>query len=1133
MNLESFEQEGKTGFKSGCKIVLPAIYESASYFHDGYAVVRLNGFSGIINSKGETVIPNQYDDITRLFGKYFCVRINAGNDWNCGIIDIEDKSIVEPSFKVIQHKDERYFLCYKTAQSKAKNLNKYPPCKVFEYENLEDCVWYNLEGKVLTSLEVVNSSSSLIVKNEKGKLGVINQSGKLVVDFIYDTIEPCADGVFSVSIITANETSYFVINSESSIILSSPKKAYKFSNGFFYEHDENQKTKWYSITGKLVFEGEAEPLSSDYIAVSKNSKWGVIDKNGEKIINFLYLEVALLDGCFTVLREDKIGLIDLNGKIIVDAIYNSIECVTINNNPWLLGNESDLKSCCGFGWSDTYFLGYCPKYSFDTNGNFDYDGHKCDKLKRNIIKVSKNFRKPTFSISFTNHIDFDLSKPLILVTDEYQELYLLHEGIMSNGRFSKIEQITQICFVVKSDELYGVYRIDTDSLIIPIEYNQIEFKGGHTVLLCKDNLWGAQDLLLDNNFFKSLFAVSIPCENLELIILDSNQTIFGAKKQYKNYKDELESYFTILKRNGQESADFHRDFCLDSQFKRYDNRHFLTSQHGKYGFVTLSGYTSIPFIYDEITERKGGNFNVRVANAWGVIDINGCELIPAKYANPLPLIIAKPEDVVFDYNDLKESNGFDDHIITNGKGLIILQDARSGFHGCMDLNGKEVLPTVFEHLMFSNDENILFFGVGGYCNDKYNSFFSDIECATWGCINKGGKIVIDAKYDCFNLNDGYILGGRDGSMLGEGQHGNNYYESEYGGVYDLFDFDGNLIIGGFRKFELLSSHNLFLFKFGGFWKQDCEDYDEWGNSIYYSSYHFEKGNSRWLAVDKDFNSIILQNNGKKKSFYKHIGTITQTKEKDKIVNYWNMPLEVFSINEPYIDKDVMICGDDSEQYAVRISDGLQSSKYKRIEMIEEKTFFFTEIINGKELVGIASLSKNTSDIRIIDPINEDTCILTYPVNGFVFGISDIDDSNCKVSLYNINEKGFDPTPAISSVNERTLLGMIKKGLLHISSTDTEMKLKGISVIKKDVFDKAFSSLISEVEIVYPKSLSIPPYWYTEDYRLSESDNQYDDNYQDYGDDDRDYMRDTWDVMTDGMYGDMPDGFDGDYDFLGR
>lgn len=1131
MNLKIFKQEGKTGFKSGCKIVIPAIYESASYFHDGYAIVRLNGFSGVINSNGEMVITNQYDDITHLFGKYFCIRINAGNDWNCGVIDIEGNSIIEPSFKVIQHKDERYFLCYKTAQSKTKDLNIYPPCNAYEYENLEDCVWCNIEGKELTSLEVVNSSFSLVVKNEKGKLGIINQSGKLIVDFIYNTIVPCTDDVFAVSIITENGTSYFIINSDGTIILPSKNEVYEFADGFFYEQDENKLTKWYSITGKLVFEGEATPLSSDYIAVSKNSKWGIIDKNGEKVVNFLYSEIALLHECFIVLREDKIGLIDLNGKIIVDAIYNSIECVTINNDSWLFGNENDLMCSHDFGWTDTCFVGYCPEYDFDTNGHFDCKGRKCDKLKRNVIKTSKKFRTSTYSISITPRIEFDLSKPLILTTDKYQELYLHNEGIMSNGRFPKIEQITQVCFVVKLEELYGVYRIDTDSVIIPIEYNQIQFMGGHTVLLCKEGCWGAQDLLLDNNVFKSLFAVSIPCENLELNILDSYQTIFGAKKQYKNYKNELESYFTILKKDGKESADFHRDFCLDSQFKRYDNRHFLTSQHGKYGFVTLSGYTSIPFIYDEITERKGGNFNVRIDNAWGVIDINGHELIPTKYANPIPLFITKPENVVLDYDDLKESNDFENRIITND-GLTILKDARSGFYGCIDLNGKELLPTVFEHLMFSDDENILFFGVGGHYNDDYYSFFSNIEYATWGCINKSGEIIIDAKYDCFKLIDGYILGGRDGSMLGEGQHGHSYHESEYGGVYDLFDFEGNLLIGGFREFKLLNSNNVFLFKFGGFWKQDCEDYDEWGNSIYYYSYHFEKGNSRWLAVDKDFNSIILQNNGKKKSFYEHIGTITKTKENDKIVNYWNIPLELFSINEPYIDNGVMICGNDSEQYAVRISDGLQSSKYKRIEMIDANMFFFTEITNGKKLVGIAYLSENTSDIRIIDPINENTSILTYPVDGFVFGVSDIDDSNCNVNLYNIKKKGFAPISAISSMSERTLFGIIKKGLLHISLTDTEMNLKRISVIKKDVFDKAFSSLISEMGKASTKSLPISPYWYTEDYRLSELNNQYNDNYHDYGDE-PDYLRDTWDAMTDGMYGDMPDGFDGNYDFLGR
>ena len=41
---------------------------------------------------------------------------------------------------------------------------------------------------------------------------------------------------------------------------------------------------------------------------------------------------------------------------------------------------------------------------------------------------------------------------------------------------------------------------------------------------------------------------------------------------------------------------------------------------------------------------------------------------------------------------------------------------------------------------------------------------------------------------------------------------------------------------------------------------------------------------------------------------------------------------------------------------------------------------------------------------------------------------------------------------------------------------------------------------------------------------------YDHDYDYY--EEPDYAQDTWDAMTDGMYGDMPEGFDGDYSFLG-
>lgn len=53
-----------------------------------------------------------------------------------------------------------------------------------------------------------------------------------------------------------------------------------------------------------------------------------------------------------------------------------------------------------------------------------------------------------------------------------------------------------------------------------------------------------------------------------------------------------------------------------------------------------------------------------------------------------------------------------------------------------------------------------------------------------------------------------------------------------------------------------------------------------------------------------------------------------------------------------------------------------------------------------------------------------------------------------------------------------------------------------------------------------------------DFEDDSSDYDYDeDEYNGYHDD-SDWMEDTWDAMTDGAYGDMPDGFDGDFSFMG-
>ena len=123
MYLSDFEIGGKHGFKDGYKIVIPAQFEATSSFHDGLALVMLNRKFGVINTNGDFVIPNEYDDLRHLFGEFYAARINSGkDDWKCGVIDANNAVVIPFDYKCIHSKDDKYFLCYKTAQSKTEGV---------------------------------------------------------------------------------------------------------------------------------------------------------------------------------------------------------------------------------------------------------------------------------------------------------------------------------------------------------------------------------------------------------------------------------------------------------------------------------------------------------------------------------------------------------------------------------------------------------------------------------------------------------------------------------------------------------------------------------------------------------------------------------------------------------------------------------------------------------------------------------------------------------------------------------------------------------------------------------------------------------------------------------------------------
>ena len=1095
ISISRFKDSEKYGFKKGEEIIIPAQFDAAPYKLTNRTIAIMGGYCGIIDITGKVILDFKYNDIQYLFDDLYVVRKNINDkEWSCGVIREDDSVVLDFNYKYI--KAIGYYLkCYKVATSEFHSYST--ESNRYSYKFEKDGSLYDKSGCFIYSGDAFQVEDSLILVNDNNILKTIDVHGTEVFKQKYEEIHHITSDYFIVKKRIENDWFFGVIDIKENLIIDFKYKFIKAHRGcylqcfkeaiceqkLFYNikeqisYNELNGESWLNLNGKTIHEGNAECLDGQLLAVCNKGKWGVIDLTGKRRINFLYDGISKITNNLVVNKDNHVGILGDRGELIINPIYTMIECVNIHKETY-----SGLYGINKYGC-------YNKINTFDTDLSFslDWEGNVNDNLRHSLVFVIYSRIISPKKINFEN--------VFILKTEKYSELFTLEKGILPNSRFEQVSQLTNNFYCVRSSGLYGVYSTETEDLVIPCEYQRLKFEGNHVVLLCKNVKWGAKSLAHPFDPSSELTETNVPTNFIEIKTLDESESLFSVKIEVKNLWHEVHTEYTIVDREGSVVEGLTNMVGFESSFVFYSSKHILTTISGKYGFINLNGYISIPFKYDEIEVRENGDFDVRINQAWGILNLSGKEVVHIKYSEKLPIIFSN----------------------------TIVCDSESGRFGVLDKDGHERIATIYEHLFYSKNEKILYFGYGGYENDR--NFFSNISGATWGCINIDGKLLIEAKYDCFKMEGGFILAGRDGTMLGEGQYGGTYYEKEYGGVYDLYNCDGAHLFGGFTDFKHLEIPQLYMFQFGGTWEKDCEEYD-------YHTFNFKKGNSRWLILDYNLHTFLMDKNGNTIKFSKgFIGTITSKKENGKNTNYWNMPFEIFSIAEPELSNNIIICGNGRNETAIRVEDRISSMPHKKIQCYAKDKYFFLDD-NGKNRgVGMARFSKRKNSDTfeeevMINPETESCFLLTYPVNGYVFAVSQ--PKKYKVKLYDLNNITTEPIEAVSSIEESELMDGLTYGSLLIESNANVKGLSSIVVPYLSFFNDAFQKLISSVESQKKfNSESKGRYWFSDGIHLVEK------SYNNSNEEEVDYMSDTWDAMTDGMYGDMPEGFDGDFDFLGR
>lgn len=1083
--LHYFSQDGKIGYKNDDEeiIIQPQYDDGPSSFgrydaigkYNEYCYVVQNDKYGILHQSGELTIPCIYRDAHPLFDDLFAVKKRTEhNKLAYGVINSKSEIIIPFEYIKICSSG-KYIQCYKEQSSNVDAYHREPIGDQFWFNSLGTLVHigqaYRALGENLITMDKVHNSPN------KQQLGLIDNNGNVILNNEYDQIDSASNGCYIVRVNDGEDWRVGVVKHDGNLLIPLDYKSikhhgtnffecfldcdsdYQYDNGLVkrYSYSGERQPHWYNYDGKLIHDDEGRTLNEQFLAISKNGMWGISDSEGNRVVNINYDDVHVISGKILVIKDENLGFLNYDGSVIIPPSYVSIESACIDDK--IITNKYNKK----YG-----------KYSV----NYPFSTVDCGP---DLIRAEVHSRTISRYRSSCYQKDFDFSKIIILRTNSYEELFSINEGILPNSRYDQISLLSDTFFAVREGQSWGVYNADEKELIIPCEYQQLSYEGDVFVLVQKDNLWGGLTLLPPAIWCD----VEIPPSFLEIKPLyDPHYYWFGVKISEVNYKGETIERYTIVDVKGKEHTSMNNFDNITSQFTYYRKDRILCSIDSKYGFISLDGYYSIPFIYDEIIEMNDSLFSVRIDKSWGVLSLDKGEIVPVKYMDPIPYNFAN----------------------------CIVIDEKSGKYGMLSENGTEKIPSIYDHLIIEKD--YLFIGVGGCNNYTTGPMFSGVNDAMWGCMDKDANILVPIQYDCIKINSEYLLAGRDAELF------TNYHlehSSVYTGVYDLYNKKGELLIGGFRELEYIEEHGIFKFLFGGKWTHERDLIDEW-NNIHHEYDSFDKRNARWLITDKELRSIKLTKENTPYIFDKGFKlTIEKGKKNNKIVNYWNCSLDIFFKSAPKIVGEYLIAENEDQYYVIRLSDGKETVCYDDIEYISENLFF---VRNG-DYVGIVNFDGN-----IILPINY--VALTHPVNSFIFGVTEVDDGICDVDLIDISSQVPKEYCAVSHAKLSDVLSRIKYGMFGIYINDDSKGLKSISVYRKHIFDQDFQNLIASYEEENKHKKFSQRYWFSGHSDLREKQSYKDD----CDDNDDDYMRDSWDAMTDGMYGDMPDGFDGDYSFLG-
>ena len=383
---------------------------------------------------------------------------------------------------------------------------------------------------------------------------------------------------------------------------------------FIYAYDINDetgeyKTKAINEKGEELFTGydKVEAIENydskqniwfenNLLRISKDGQYGLIDFEGNTVLNCEYDEITALKGVtenLIVKKDGKVGLVNAKGQSIIKVVYNDIKVLEEGSkSEYIIVDETGKMGV--ISTSGTIILE--PKYD-EVKYVYSTETYAVkEEDEWNLVNKSAE----TVLEGYDDFLHVKGDNVIVEDSDKYGLVTLAGEEKIK-AEYEEFKYAFSIYYIAKKDGKYGVINVNNET-IVPFEYISMDYieEGGFIVADVTD----AETAIFDSNLAKKLTGI------FEEINTDKGyiRAYIDGNYKYYNFKFEEKSASDILS----------------------NNTIYLSKKDGKFGFVDKAGQVVVDYIYDDATEQNEyGYAAVKKDGVWGAIGKNGaivCDL---------------------------------------------------------------------------------------------------------------------------------------------------------------------------------------------------------------------------------------------------------------------------------------------------------------------------------------------------------------------------------------------------------------------------------------------------------------------------------------------------------------------------